>query len=78
MTMFAVIYERAEDGSWWARAADLPVFSCADSREEVEQEIRAGIAFHLEGMLLNGEPLPSQLSHDAGMVRVELPAVVPQ
>jgi len=78
MTMFAVIYERADDGTWWARAADLPVFSCAASRAEAEQEIRAGIAFHLEGMLLNGEPLPPQLSHDAGMVSVELPAVVPQ
>jgi predicted RNase H-like HicB family nuclease len=43
--MFAVIYEVADDGSWHARAAALPVFSCADSREEVEQEIRAGTRF---------------------------------
>jgi predicted RNase H-like HicB family nuclease len=76
MTLFAVVYERADDGSWHARAADLPVFSCADSREEVEQEIRAGIAFHLEGMALDGQPMPPQMAHDAGMVEVAVPSVV--
>jgi predicted RNase H-like HicB family nuclease len=76
--MFAVIYEVAEDGTWWARAADLPVFSSADSREAAEQEIRAGIAFHLEGMVLDGEELPGQTAHDAGMVSVELPVVAPR
>ncbi|MDX6718984.1 MAG: HicB like antitoxin of bacterial toxin-antitoxin system [Solirubrobacteraceae bacterium] len=74
--MFAVIYEVADDGSWHARAADLPVFSCADSREEVEREIRAGIAFHLEEDLRQGHPLPPRMAHDAGMVSVELPSVV--
>ena len=75
---FAVIYEVADDGSWHARAADLPVFSCADSREEVEQEIRAGIAFHLEGICARVEELPVQTLDDAGMVSVELPVVVPR
>ena len=74
--MFAVIYEVADDGSWHARAADLPVFSCADSREEVEQEIREGIAFHLEGDLREGRAMPVQMAHDAGMVDVEMPSVV--
>ena len=76
--MFAVIYEVADDGSWHARAADLPVFSCADSREEVEKEIREGIAFHLEEDLREGREMPVQMAHDAGMVEVEVPsAVVP-
>ncbi len=74
--MFAVIYELADDGSWHARAADLPVFSCADSREEVEDEIRAGIAFHLEEDAREGHPLPVQMAHDAGMVSVEIPSAV--
>jgi predicted RNase H-like HicB family nuclease len=76
--MFAVIYEVADDGSWHARAADLPVFSCADSRDEVEQEIRAGIALLLEEDLRQGRAMPTQTAHDAGMVNVELPAVVTQ
>ena len=54
MTTYAVIYERADDGGWWARAAELPVYSHGDSREEAEQEIRAGIAFHLEETLREG------------------------
>ena len=74
--MFAVIYEVAEDGSWHARAADLPVFSCADSRAEVEREIRAGIAAHLEWIMQEGEPAPPQMAHDAGMVSVDVPSVV--
>jgi len=74
--MFAVIYEVADDGSWHARAADLPVYSCADSREEVEHEIRAGIAFHLEEDLRHGLPMPVQMAHDAGMVEVNVPSVV--
>lgn len=73
---FAVIYERADDGSWHSRAADLPVFSCADSREEAEQEVRAGIALYLEEMVRQGEPMPPQMAHDAGMVDVEIPSVV--
>jgi predicted RNase H-like HicB family nuclease len=76
--MFAVIYEVADDGSWHARAADLPVYSCADSRERVEEEIRAGIAAHLDWIMHEGEPAPLQTAHDAGMVSVEVPVVVPR
>ena len=74
--MFAVVYEIADDGSWHARAADLQVFSCADSREAVEQEIRVGIAAHLEWTMQEGEPAPVQMAHDAGMVSVDVPSVV--
>ncbi len=76
MTLFAVVYERADDGRWHARAADLPVFSCADSREGAEREIRAGIAAHLEFMVEEGHAVPPQMAHDAGMVEVEVPSVV--
>lgn len=75
--MSAVIYELAEDGNWHARAADLPVFTCAPSREAVEHQIRVAIACHLERDLLDGREMPVQTAHDAGMVSVELPAVVP-
>lgn len=43
VTTYAVIYERADDGGWWARAAEFPVYSHGDTREEAEQEVRAGI-----------------------------------
>ena len=77
MTMFAVIYEVADDGSWHARAADLPVFSCGDSRAEAEEEVKAGIALYLEELASMGQTvLPT--ANDAGMVSVELPSVVAQ
>ena len=56
--MSGVVFEVAEDGSWHARAADLPVFSCAGSRGEVEREIRAAIAFHVEEDVREGRPMP--------------------
>lgn len=48
----------------------------ADSRQEVEREIRAGIAGYLEFMVQEGHAVPPQMAHDAGMVSVELPSVV--
>jgi len=72
---YAVIYERAGDGSWHARAAEFPVVSCADTREEVEQEIRAGIELHLEGLVQDGLELPPP-SDDVGTVSVDVPSIV--
>lgn len=45
---FSVIYEQAADGSWSARAADLPVYSVGDTREDAEREIREAIVLYLE------------------------------
>jgi len=77
MSTYAVIYERADDGGWWARAAEFPVYSHGSTREEAEQEVKAGIAFHLEETLRAGEELPPE-SDDVGTVSVELPVVAPQ
>lgn len=58
MSEYIVIYEQADDGSWSARAADLPVYAVGDSREEAGREIRSAIAFFLETLKERGEPLP--------------------
>ncbi len=76
MTHFAVVYERADDGNWHARAADLPVFSMGRTREEAEQQVREGIALYVEVMMEEGQPAPVQMAHDAGMVEVDVPSVV--
>ena len=62
MTAYAVIYEPAADGSWSARAADLPVYAVGDTREDAEREIRAAITVHLEELAESGEPPPRALS----------------
>lgn len=75
MTTYAVIYELANDGSWHARAAEFPVFTCGDSREEAERLIREAIAFHLEEDLREGRELPPE-SADVGTVDVDVPSVI--
>ena len=56
---WAVIFEQdPQTGDWGAHAADLPVFVGGDSREEVEELVRDGIAFHLAGLRADGRPVP--------------------
>lgn len=59
MTDFAVIYEQADDGSWSARAADLPVYAVGDTRQEAEDEVRSAIALHLRVLRERGQAAPS-------------------
>jgi len=58
MTTYAVIYEPAPDGSWSARAADLPVYAVGDTRDEAEREIRSATALHLDHLADSGQPTP--------------------
>lgn len=58
MTVFSVIYEQADDGSWSVRAADLPVYAVGNTRDEAEGEIRAALALHLDELARSGQPVP--------------------
>ncbi len=69
MTTYSVIYEQADDGSWSASAADLPVFAVGDTPEEAEREIREAIALHLEELARSGRQVPEARSR-VGTVRV--------
>lgn len=62
MTNYAVIYEPASDGSWSARAADLPVYAVGDTREEAEAEVRSAIVVYLDYLADKGEQLPLGVS----------------
>jgi predicted RNase H-like HicB family nuclease len=45
--------------SWGAYVPDLPgCIAAAETREEVLQLIREAIAFHIEGLREQGEPVP--------------------
>jgi predicted RNase H-like HicB family nuclease len=58
MREYAVIFEKTSTG-WSAYAPDLPGLGVAGSTyEDTEQLIRDGIAFHIEGLLADGEPVP--------------------
>lgn len=69
MTEYAVVYEPANDGSWSAYALDLPVVSCADTREEIEAQMQEALEFHLEETRREGGQLPEPRC-DVGKHRV--------
>jgi len=59
---YAVVIERAE-GNYSAYVPDLPgCVATGSTLEEVEQEIREAVAFHIEGMKEDGLPVPQPTS----------------
>jgi predicted RNase H-like HicB family nuclease len=62
---YAIVIERGETG-FGAYVPDLPgCVAVAKTEEEVKQLIREAIEFHIEGMRLNGDPVPEPTSHVA-------------
>ena len=55
---YTVVIEKSPN-NYAAYVPDLPgCVATASTREEVLQEIREAIAFHIEGMRADGEPVP--------------------
>ena len=59
MHEYLVIFEQANDGGWGAYAPDLPGLGVVgETREEVDQLIREGLAIHIAGLREDGLPIP--------------------
>ena len=59
MKAYTVIYERGRR-NWSAYVPDLPgCVATGKTRHETARRMREAIDFHLEGMRLNGEPIPA-------------------
>jgi predicted RNase H-like HicB family nuclease len=59
---YAVVIEKA-DGNYSAYVPDLPgCVATGTSVEDVEQEIRAAIRFHIDGLTADGLPVPQPTS----------------
>ncbi|MHB8247224.1 MAG: type II toxin-antitoxin system HicB family antitoxin [Acidimicrobiales bacterium] len=70
MTTWSVVYERTSTG-WSAYVPALPGLGVAgETRAEVEQLIREGIPFHLEGLAEERLPIPDPGSVDVAAVAV--------
>jgi len=55
---YAVVIEKTEN-NYGAYVPDLPgCVAVGDTREEVLAMIKEAMEFHIEGMQLNGEPVP--------------------
>jgi predicted RNase H-like HicB family nuclease len=62
VTTWTVVFERTATG-WSAYVPALPGLAVTGAtRDEVEQLIREGIAFHLEGLAEDGLPVPDATS----------------
>ena len=60
---YAIVIEQAA-GNYSAYVPDLPgCVATGSTIEEVEEQIREAIAFHLEGLRKDGMPVPPALSH---------------
>lgn len=60
---YAIVIEKAEK-NFSAYVPDLPgCIATGETVEQVEQQIREAIEFHLEGMREDGESIPPPSSH---------------
>jgi predicted RNase H-like HicB family nuclease len=60
---YVVVIEPADDGSFSAYVPDLPgCISCGDTVEELRNNIREAIQFHIESLESHGEPVPVPIS----------------
>ncbi len=56
---YVILIGRTPDGGFGAWAPDLPgCIALGDTVEDTEREMREAIAFHLEGLRSDGEPVP--------------------
>jgi predicted RNase H-like HicB family nuclease len=70
MTGYVVVIEEGPD-SFGAWSPDLPgVIAAAETREEVETLMREAIAFHIKGLIADGDPVPPP-SNAAAVVFVD-------
>ena len=59
MKRYVVVIEKVPDSNYCAFVPDLPgCISTGDTLDEIKQNIREAIEFHLEGMREDGLPIP--------------------
>ncbi len=62
MREYIVVYEKAQS-NWAAYSPDVPgCIATGATREEVAHRFREALEFHLEGLSLEGEPIPEPSS----------------
>lgn len=68
---YVIVFEQTPN-HWSAYVPDVPgCIAAADTREEVEQLIREGIALYIESLQEDGEPVPQPRTW-TGMVELDL------
>lgn len=56
---YTILLEQADDGGWGAWSPDLPgCVALGDTINQTVAEMREAIAFHLEGLAAEDDPVP--------------------
>lgn len=56
---YLVVFEKAADGTIWARVPDLDgCYSCGDTIEHARENVKEAISLYIEDMREEGKPLP--------------------
>jgi predicted RNase H-like HicB family nuclease len=68
---YLVTFEKAADGSIWAKVPDLDgCFSCGDTFDEAEENIKDAITLYIEDLKAEGQPIPQPNLLKAELVTV--------
>ncbi len=60
---FPIVIHKDEESGYGVTVPDLPgCFSAGDTLEETIQSAHEAVACHLEGLLMDGEPIPEKMS----------------
>ena len=68
---FLVVFEKAEDGTIWARVPDLEgCYSCGETIEEAKKNVKEAISLYLEDLSEEGKPIPPPSHLKAELISV--------
>ena len=66
LMLFPIVIHKDEESAYGVSVPDLPgCFSAGDTFEEAIESAREAIACHLEGLLLDDEPIPAKTPFEA-------------
>ncbi|MEO5581591.1 MAG: type II toxin-antitoxin system HicB family antitoxin [Saprospiraceae bacterium] len=68
---YLVVYEKANDGTIWARVPDLSgCYSCGNTISEAKANIKEAMALYIETAKSEGMVIPEPLHIEAELVKV--------
>lgn len=68
---FLVVFEKASDGTIWARVPDLEgCYSCGATIEDAKKNVKEAINLYLEDLFEEGKPVPPPSHLKAELISV--------
>ncbi len=68
---YLVLFEKAPDGTIWARVPDLDgCYSCGDTIEEAKENVKEAIALYIDDLTETGKSIPEANHINAQLVSI--------